>query len=62
MLRPVIGVVLCLVGVVWFLQGIDTLGGSGMSGQIIWAWIGAPLALLGVWILAGPSLRRRLGR
>src|SRR3954454_11505271 len=27
--RLIVGVLLCLVGVVWFLQGIDVLGGSG---------------------------------
>jgi hypothetical protein len=33
---------------VWFLQGIDVLGGSGMSGQARWAVIGAIVVLLGV--------------
>jgi hypothetical protein len=33
---------------VWFLQGIDVLGGSGMSGQARWAVIGAIVVLFGV--------------
>jgi hypothetical protein len=41
----VIGVVLGLVGAVWFLQGIGVVKGSFMTGQPIWAIIG--LVLLG---------------
>jgi len=46
-----IGVLLVLVGVVWFLQGIDVLGGSGMSGKTLWAVIGPVVALAGVVLL-----------
>jgi len=42
------GVVLVVFGGVWFLQGIDVLGGSGMSGQARWAVIGGIVVLLGV--------------
>ena len=49
--RRVIGVVLCLVGAVWCLQGIDVLGGSFMSGQVIWAVIGAVCIAFGVVLL-----------
>jgi hypothetical protein len=42
------GVVLILFGGVWFLQGIDVLGGSGMSGEATWAVIGAIVVLLGI--------------
>jgi hypothetical protein len=41
-----------LIGVVWVLQGLNILPGSFMTGQIIWAVYGAPLALAGaalVW-------------
>jgi hypothetical protein len=37
----VAGGLLLLVGVVWFLQGINLLGGSFMSGQSQWAIAGA---------------------
>lgn len=56
-----IGVLLVIVGAVWFLQGIDVLGGSGMSGKTLWTVIGAIVALAGVAILV-TGLRRRSGR
>ena len=49
----VIGVVLVLVGIVWTLQGLDILGGSGMSGVGIWAVIGPFVALVGVVVALG---------
>lgn len=56
-----IGVLLVIVGAVWFLQGIDVLGGSGMSGKTLWTVIGVIVALAGVAILV-TGLRRRSGR
>lgn len=41
-----------LIGIIWILQGINILPGSFMTGHIIWAIYGAPLALVGaalVW-------------
>ena len=32
-MRLVAGIALVLVGAVWFLQGIDLLGGSSMTGR-----------------------------
>ena len=49
--RLVIGVILCLVGIVWIAQGLDLLGGSGMSGKSIWAVIGAIVLAVGVGML-----------
>ena len=49
----VIGVVLVLIGIVWTLQGLDILGGSGMSGVGIWAVIGPFVALIGVIVALG---------
>jgi len=43
-----------LIGIIWVLQGINILPGSFMTGDIMWALIGAPLALAGaglVWWL-----------
>ncbi len=34
---------LALTGIVWILQGIGVLPGSFMTGQIVWAVIGAAL-------------------
>ena len=44
----IIGVLLILAGGVWFLQGINILPGSFMTGQIQWAFYGALAAILGV--------------
>ncbi|HEX4686036.1 MAG TPA: hypothetical protein VH228_04590 [Nocardioides sp.] len=46
-----VGAILVVFGGVWFLQGIDVLGGSGMSGQTTWAVIGPIVALVGVAVL-----------
>jgi uncharacterized membrane protein HdeD (DUF308 family) len=45
----VIGVLLMLVGTVWFLQGINVLPGSFMTGQTQWAVYGAIAFLVGVF-------------
>lgn len=42
----VIGVVLALLGLLWFLQGIGVMGGSFMSGEPVWAVIGLVLLVL----------------
>ncbi len=57
--RLVVGAILCILGLVWFLQGIDVLGGSGMSGQAFWAVVGVVLIAFGLNLLRGA---RRLGR
>jgi uncharacterized membrane protein len=50
-LKMVVGVVLILVGVVWTLQGLDVMGGSGMSGHAVWAVIGPIVAVVGAYLL-----------
>jgi hypothetical protein len=43
---------LLLVGIIWVLQGFDIVKGSFMTGHIIWAAYGAPMAVVGaalVW-------------
>lgn len=54
----VIATILCgpmlVIGIVWILQGFNILPGSFMTGHIIWAIYGAPLAIVGaalVWWL-----------
>jgi hypothetical protein len=56
--RRVIGVVLCLVGALWFGQGIGVIGGSFMSGQAVWAVIGVVAILFGASLLRGARRRR----
>ena len=50
--------ILVLVGVVWILQGIGLLEGSFMTGEAVWAVIGAVCAVAGAVALRGP---RRAG-
>ena len=44
----VVGVLCVLMGGVWFLQGINVLPGSFMTGQIKWAVYGGLLVAVGV--------------
>lgn len=41
------GVVLVLLGALWILQGANLIGGSVMSGQSQWLYIGIVVALVG---------------
>ncbi|MEP6491747.1 MAG: hypothetical protein ABJF01_03665 [bacterium] len=47
----VLGVVLVLVGCIWFFQGIGVLPGSYMSGQSRWAVNGGIAIAVGVVLL-----------
>ena len=42
---------LMITGVIWFLQGIDILPGSFMTGEIGWAVAGALSAAVGIGLL-----------
>jgi hypothetical protein len=46
----VVGIVLMLVGTIWFLQGINVLPGSFMTGQMQWAVFGAIALVIGVFV------------
>jgi hypothetical protein len=46
-----IGVVLMLMGVIWFLQGVNVLPGSFMTGQIQWAYYGGVAVIVGAGLL-----------
>lgn len=52
------GVLLLLVGCVWFLQGINVIPGSFMTGQTKWAIYGALAVIAGVAFLATARRRR----
>jgi hypothetical protein len=58
-LRIVGGVLCVLIGLVWIGQGLDLIQGSGMSGKVQYAIIGAVVALAGLWLLWGPLQARR---
>ena len=53
----VIGVVMVLMGSIWFLQGINILPGSFMTGQLRWAVYGGIAVLLGLALLIRASRR-----
>lgn len=61
----VLGALLTLGGTVWFLQGVDVVQGSPMTGVTLWAIVGPIVALLGLGLLCaglvGLARRRRVG-
>jgi hypothetical protein len=50
-LTGILGILLLLVGVGWFLQGLNVLPGSFMSGQPEWAVAGGLAFLAGLWLM-----------
>jgi hypothetical protein len=55
----IVGAVVFLVGLVWFLQGIGVhIGKSFMIGDQVWIIIGAIVALVGLVLLVRPPRRR----
>jgi hypothetical protein len=50
-IRRAIGIVLLVVGLVWFFQGIGVITGSFMTGEALWAVIGVVCAVAGVALL-----------
>lgn len=53
----VVGVIAVLLGIVWTLQGVNILQGSGMSGHGIFAVIGVIVGIVGL-VLIGIGARR----
>lgn len=53
----VLGVLLVLVGGVWFLQGMNVLRGNVMSGHMQWVVIGAIAAVIGIGLLVFANRR-----
>lgn len=49
--RLVVGAIVALAGIVWFLQGVGVLPGSFMTGSPLWAVIGAVCILVGGGLL-----------
>ena len=54
-----VGVLVMLAGVIFTLQGVGVLGGSGMSGVTFWAVAGPVIAVAGLALVA-VGLRRGL--
>ena len=53
----VLGVLMVVMGAIWFLQGINILPGSFMTGQIRWAVYGACMVVAGLIVLARANRR-----
>jgi hypothetical protein len=54
-----VGIVILLIGLVWFLQGIGVLPGSFMTGSEFWALAGGLAAIIGL-ILIAVGIRQRV--
>jgi hypothetical protein len=57
----VTGVLFLFIGCVWFLQGINVLPGSFMTGQTKWAVFGGLLFVAGIALLVSAKRGRRGG-
>jgi hypothetical protein len=55
----IVGAVMVLMGLTWFLQGINVLPGSFMSGQTKWAVNGGIAAVVGAAVLVAANRARR---
>ena len=58
-IRIAIGVVLIVVGAIWIGQGFGWIHGSFMTGEAVWAVIGAVAVAVGVWLVTGAGRARR---
>ena len=52
-----VGVILVIFGCIWFLQGINVLPGSFMTGQIRWAVYGGIAVAAGIALLLAANRR-----
>jgi hypothetical protein len=56
----IVGAILIVFGCVWFLQGVNVLPGSFMTGQVRWAVYGVIAVAVGVSLLLAAAKRRSL--
>lgn len=54
-----VGALIALVGVVWTLQGLGYIGGSGMSGVTLWAVVGPVVVIVGLAVTVAGTRGRR---
>jgi hypothetical protein len=57
----IVGAVLVVFGCVWFLQGVNVLPGSFMTGQTRWAVFGAIAVALGIGLMFAANRRTLKG-
>jgi hypothetical protein len=55
----IVGSLLVLVGATWFLQGVNVLPGSFMTGQIRWAVYGGITIAAGIALLLTANRSRK---
>ena len=55
----VFGVLVLLMGTIWFLQGINILPGSFMTGQTKWAINGGICIVVGAVLIVATNLKRK---
>ena len=58
MIVTVLGVLVILMGSLWFLQGINVIPGSLMTGQMKWAINGGIAILVGVALIVAANWQR----
>lgn len=54
----IIAALAILMGIVWIFQGLNILPGSFMTGDIVWAIRGAPMAVVGAALVWWVNRRR----
>jgi uncharacterized membrane protein HdeD (DUF308 family) len=54
----IISILLILVGAVWYLQGINVIGGSVMTGQSQWSVYGSIAIVIGLILLVYTNRKR----
>lgn len=54
----ILSILLILVGAVWYLQGINVIGGSVMTGQSQWAVYGSITIVIGLILLVYTNRKR----
>ncbi len=59
LLLSIIGLVLALLGALWFLQGIDVVPVGFMAGHIQYAVLGAAAAVVGIALIVIANRRQR---
>ena len=62
MILTIISVIFILMGSIWFLQGINVIGGSRMTGQSVWAVNGAIAVVVGIALFVYANWNKILRR
>lgn len=57
--RLLLVVILAAVGVVWIGQGLNVIKGSAMTGEPVWAVLGALLIVVALFVFRSGRQRRK---